>query len=193
MLGSQTWDPIFEACVDTGLPLVVHFSGVEGRYAGAPALAGGVHSNALSRLALMPHLAESNITSLTYEGALNRFPDLRILFTGFGFTWLPSLLWRLDREWRTFRHDIPWVLEPPSEQVLTNMWFSTWPVGEAKNTHEWESGFTDRLRDRVVYGSHSPHQGDTRLDIETHLGAKWATRLEHTASAALARPVPSEV
>ncbi|TQC47815.1 hypothetical protein EEB14_18325 [Rhodococcus sp. WS4] len=193
MLGSQVWDPIFEACVETDLPLVVHFSGVEGRYAGAPALAGGVHSNALSRLTLMPHLAESNIASLTYEGALVRFPELRIIFTGFGFTWLPSLLWRLDREWRTFRHDIPWVTEPPSEQVLNNMWFSTWPVGEAADTDEWESAFTERLRDRVVYGSHSPHEGDTPADLETHLGAKWTNRIVGSGAAALARPVLLEV
>ncbi|GCE44618.1 hypothetical protein Rhow_009039 [Rhodococcus wratislaviensis] len=193
MLGSQHWNPIFEACVETNLPLVVHFSGVEGRYSGAPPLAGGVHASAFSRLTLMPHLAESNIASLTYEGALVRFPELRIIFTGFGFTWLPSLLWRLDREWRTFRHDIPWVTEPPSEQVLTNMWFSTWPVKEATNTEEWEASFTERLRDRVVYGSHSPHEGDAVKDILTHLGGEWATRLMRNGAASLARPIPAGV
>lgn len=193
LLGSPAWDPIYAACVETDLPLVVHFSGVEGRYAGAPALAGGVHANALSRLTLMPHLAESNITSLTYEGALVRFPRLRILFTGFGFAWLPSFLWRLDREWRTFRHDIPWVTEPPSQQVLTNMWFSTWPVGEIANTSNWEKDFTDEHLGRIVYGSHSPHHGDRIADIESGLGGGWAARLESNGAAALARPLTSEV
>ncbi|SNT36124.1 amidohydrolase family protein [Rhodococcoides kyotonense] len=193
LLGSPAWDPIYAACVETGLPLVIHFSGVEGRYAGAPALAGGVHANALSRLTIMPHLAESNITSLAYEGALVRFPDLRILFTGFGFSWLPSFLWRLDREWRTFRHDIPWVTEPPSQQVLTSMWFSTWPVGEIANIENWENDFTDDLLGRIVYGSHSPHHGDQIADVEAELGAGWSARLERNGAAALALPLTSEV
>jgi predicted TIM-barrel fold metal-dependent hydrolase len=176
MLGSRSWDPIYEACSDTGLPLAVHFSGVEGHYLGAPALSGGAHSSPFSRLALMPHLAESNITSLAFEGAFVRFPQLQILFSGFGFTWLTSLLWRMDREWRTFRHDVPWVKQPPSEWVSTNLWFTTWPIGEAADTAQWEQGFTDRLRGRITFGSHTPHSDDVPADTAV-LGGAWTQSL----------------
>jgi uncharacterized protein len=190
MLGAPAWDPIYDACVETGLPLVVHFSGVEGHYLGAPPLAGGAHGSALARMTLMPHLAESTIASLTFEGALARHPQLRLLFTGFGFTWLPALLWRLDREWRTFRHDVPWVAEPPSRRVLESMWFGTWPLAEAADTTAWSGGFTAELLGRVVFGSHAPHGGDSAADVDRVLGSGWSQRLDDNARAALALPTP---
>ncbi len=189
MLGGPFWDPIYEACVEADLPVVVHFSGVEGRYLGAPALAGGAHPSALSRMTLMPHLAESAIASLTFEGALVRHPGLRFLFTGFGFTWLPSLLWRLDREWRTFRHDVPWVAGPPSRRVLESMWFSTWPVAEAADPEAWQGRFTDELWTRIVFGSHAPHDGDGIIDLEATLGTERAGMLADNGLAALSAMV----
>ena len=42
--------PLYEACHETGLPLVIHFSGLEGLYRGAQPLSGGVHSSAFARL-----------------------------------------------------------------------------------------------------------------------------------------------
>jgi predicted TIM-barrel fold metal-dependent hydrolase len=178
MLGSRTWDPIYEACCENGLPLVIHYSGVEGRYLGAAPLSGGVHASAFARLSLMPHLAESNIASLTFEGAFARFPDLQVVFAGFGFTWLPSLLWRIDREWRTFRHDVPWVTAPPSQQVMSNMWFTSYPLGEAKETTEWEKGFTAALRERIVFGSHAPYGADLPADVERVLGGDWGQQMQ---------------
>lgn len=177
MLGARAWDPLYEACCENGLPLVIHYSGVEGRYLGAAPLSGGVHASAFARLSLMPHLAESTIASLTFEGAFTRFPALQVLFAGFGFTWLPSLMWRIDREWRTFRHDVPWVTGPPSERAASNMWFTSYPVGEAQRTAEWEPGFTDRLRQRVVFGSHAPFGADLPADVESVLGSEWGARL----------------
>jgi len=171
LLGSTSFDPIFEACADVGLPVVIHFSGLEGRYVGAPPLAGGVHYSAFSREVLMPQLAESNITSMCFEGAFEKHPGLRVLFGGFGFTWLTALSWRLDREWRTFRHDVPWVKRPPSTYVLEQVWVTSWPVREAKDPAVWERfGFSDDLKQRVVFGSHDPFNGDSPDEVRSVLG-----------------------
>lgn len=183
MLGSRTWDPIYEACVETSLPVVIHFSGMEGDYLGAPALSGGTHRRAFARLAVMPHLAESNITSLAFEGAYARFPSLQMLFSGFGFTWLPTLLWRMDREWRTFRHDVPWVKEPPSRSVLQNTWFTTWPLGEAADPENWAGRFSQTLRTRITFGSHAPHASDGYADVEALLGQEWADEIAGNGTA----------
>jgi predicted TIM-barrel fold metal-dependent hydrolase len=175
MLGSSHWNQVYEACVEARLPVVAHFSGVEGHYLGAPLLSGGVHRSAFARLALLPHVAESNIASLAFEGTFERFPGLQVLFSGFGFTWLPSLMWRMDREWRTFRHDVPWVREPPSRLATSNMWFTTWPLGEAADVGHWQDGFNNELRARVVFGSHEPHGGDEPAAVGETLGLDWAT------------------
>jgi uncharacterized protein len=171
LLGSTHYDPLYEAASEVGLPVVCHFSGVEGRYSGAAPLSGGVHCSAFSRKVLVPHLAESNIASLAFEGAFERFPGVRFLFSGVGFTWLPSLLWRVDREWRTFRHDVPWVRQPPSSYILSQVRASTWPVREAALGGDWERLFRDEsYRDCVVFGSHDPIDGDSMAHLREQLG-----------------------
>ena len=176
MLGSSGWDPVYDACVETGLPLVIHYSGVEGLYLGAAPLSGGVHRSALARLTLMPHLAESNVASLVLGGAFARFPGLRVLLAGFGFSWLPPMLWRLDREWRTFRADVPWVTAPPSEQVAQSFWFTSHPLGEAAG-RERAAVLPPGLRSRIVFGSHFPYGADSAGQIDDRLGPGWAEQM----------------
>lgn len=185
MLGNVAWDPIHQEVEAAGLPLIVHFSGVEGSYAGAPPLAGAPHTNALSRHILMPQLAESNLASLIFEGTFYRFPKLQILFAGFGFKWLPSILRRMDQEWRNFRSDMPWVKDRPSEKVLTNVWASTYPVGEATDPEAWIGEFSERLLTRILFASNAPIDPDDGEDVVATLGDDWRDRLASNAAAFL--------
>ena len=188
LFGSGHYDPVYDAATEVGLPIVAHYSGVEGRYAGAAPLSGGVHYSAFSRNALLPHLAESNISSLAFEGAFERFPAVRFLFSGVGFSWLPSLLWRIDREWRTFRHDVPWVTRVPSSYVLERVWVTSWPVREATLGGDWERLFHDEaFRGRVVFGSHEPFDGDSVTDLRDQLGGADAAQVLGNGEGLLAR------
>jgi predicted TIM-barrel fold metal-dependent hydrolase len=188
LFGSGHYDPVYDAATEVGLPIVAHYSGVEGRYAGAAPLSGGVHYSAFSRNALLPHLAESNISSLAFEGAFERFPAVRFLFSGVGFSWLPSLLWRIDREWRTFRHDVPWVTRVPSSYVLERVWATSWPVREATLGGDWERLFHDEaFRGRVVFGSHEPFDGDSVTDLRDQLGGADAAQVLGNGEGLLAR------
>jgi uncharacterized protein len=183
LLGSQHYDPIYAAAEETGLTVIAHFSGVEGLYAGAQGLGGSVHRSPFARKILLPQLAESNITSLAFEGAFERFPGMRMLFSGFGFSWLPALLWRMDREWRTFRHDIPWVRSVPSEYVKAQVWLSTWPIREATMGEDWGHLFHESdLAPRIVFGSHDPFDGDPIEAVRTELGDDADTVLGNGAA-----------
>ena len=42
-----------------------------------------------------------------------KFPTLQVVLLEFGFTWLPSHLWRLTKFWRGLRMEVPWVDRPP--------------------------------------------------------------------------------
>ena len=192
MLGSGYWDPVYDACQELELPVLIHYSGVEGSYAGAPPLSGAAHSNPLSRLILMPHLAESNTASLVFEGTFYRFPRLQILFAGFGFKWVPSLLRRMDQEWRNFRSDMPWVRDKPSRKFLSNVWVSSYPVGEAVNPERWQSEFSEAVLDRIVYSSHAPFEADRIDTVKTVLGASWVERLMRNGQAFISHDVNVE-
>jgi hypothetical protein len=191
LLGAECFDPIYDACQEARLAAVIHFSGLEGHYRGAQPVGGGVHFSAFSRYALLPQLAESNVASMVFEGTFERFPALRVLLAGFGFTWLPSFLWRLDREWRTFRHDVPWVRRAPSEYFAEHVWATTWPIAEAVDERVWaRHGITDAVRERVVFGSHQPFGGDSPAVVTRVLGAP-AERLL-AAGSALLSPAATE-
>lgn len=189
LMGSGLWDPLWTACTEAGLPVIIHFSGVEGSYLGAAPLAGASHTNALSRHILMPQLAESNIASLCFEGTFYRFPDLRVLFAGFGFRWLPSLIRRMNQEWRNFRSDMPWVKDRPGDKVLSNVWVSTYPAGEATGPAAWIGEFGDGLLDRIVFASNAPFDEDGLAQVEAALGRDRAARFLANGAGFLRLPV----
>ena len=43
-------------------------------------------------------------------------------------TWLPSLLWRLDKMWKSYRREIPWVQAPPSSYLRDRMRATLMPL-----------------------------------------------------------------
>ena len=47
-----------------------------------------------------------------------KFPKLKFIFAEYGFLWVASLFYRLDRTWRGLRHEVPWVRKSPSEYPL---------------------------------------------------------------------------
>jgi len=57
-----------------------------------------------------------------------RFPDLRVMVTECGFTWLPTLLWRFDKDWKGVWREVPWVKDLPSEYVSRHFRFTTAPA-----------------------------------------------------------------
>jgi hypothetical protein len=87
-------------------------------------------------VSLGPQVAASNLASLIYNGTFTRFPRLRVVLAGFGFTWAASFLWRADAEWRNLRGEVPWLTQSPTEVVAEHIRFvfdaaADVPAGEA--------------------------------------------------------------
>jgi predicted TIM-barrel fold metal-dependent hydrolase len=157
-LGHAHYDPIFAAAQECDLPVVIHPGGTEGVSIGTPTL-GGVHPrSAEERYALLPQLPQANIASLIYDGVFTRYPDLRIVFAGFGFAWAVPLLWRADMEWRNLRIDVPWVTEPPSTLAATHIRLTAGELGAAPaETVQQIAGLLPE--EVLLYGSDRPFSG----------------------------------
>jgi predicted TIM-barrel fold metal-dependent hydrolase len=166
LLGEAHYHPIFAALQDHDLTLVLHPTGAEGLFLGAPALAGGTSFSAAERSILMHQVAQANLCSLILQGTLERFPQLRVVFSGFGFGWLPALLWRMDMDWRRLRIETPWVRQAPTEYVQQHVWFTATDHSELRGKDSIRSPALAALEDRVLYGS---HDGAATLDA----GARW--------------------
>lgn len=158
MMGNKHYNPIYEAAEETAMPILVHPSGAEATYTGCPPVGGGVPRTYAERHALLPHVAQGNLASLIFEGTFNQFPKLRVAFIEWGFSWLPTFLWRMDKEWRNFRSDVPWVDRPPSEYVREFVRFSTQPIDEPGNPRDlWPVLEQMHASETLVFSSDYPH------------------------------------
>ena len=71
---------------------------------------------------------QAQVISLVTEGTFDRFPDLRVALIEGGFTWLPSVMWRIDKEWRGLRHITPWIKRLPSDYMREHLRFTLQPM-----------------------------------------------------------------
>ena len=72
--------------------------------------------------------AQAQVMSLVVEGVLPNNPGLRIVIVECGFAWLPSMIWRLDKNWKGLRQEVPWVTRLPSEYVREQVRLTTHPL-----------------------------------------------------------------
>lgn len=130
LFGHRAYDPIYEACCETGLVFAVH-PGAEGSLrsstpVGRPASYFEWH-NSLSLT------YQAHVGSLVAEGTFEKFPALRVLLVEGGVSWLAPLLWRMDKNFKALRSTVPWLKELPSAYVLRHCRLTTQPVEEPEN------------------------------------------------------------
>jgi predicted TIM-barrel fold metal-dependent hydrolase len=122
--GNVRYHRIHDAAARHGLAIGLHAWGRAGQ---APGVS-GITRTYLEDYMANSQIAQTQLVSLVSEGVFDRFPDLRVALMECGFTWLPSLLWRFDKDWKGVWREVPWVKERPSNYVLRSMRFSTAPA-----------------------------------------------------------------
>jgi predicted TIM-barrel fold metal-dependent hydrolase len=153
-MGRQRYRGIIAAAVAHDLPIGVHSGGRNGQ----PALpGGGWPSYTAEQQTLSVTAMQSLVTSLVLEGVFEEFPQLRVALIEGGFTWLPPLMWRLDRLWKRWRPELPHVRRPPSEYIREHCWLSTQPMEHGDDTRYLREVFDHIGWDRLCYASDYPH------------------------------------
>jgi uncharacterized protein len=152
-LGNRRYWPIYEAAERHGLPVAFHVFGAGGHpYTGA-----GWPSFYIEEGAGHSTSCQTVITSLVMEGALERFPRLKVVIVEGGFGWLPSLTWRLDRLFDRMRTEVPHLKRRPSEYIRQRIWLTTQPMEEPDDRRHLTETMEAIGWDRLLFASDYPH------------------------------------
>lgn len=121
--GKRAFWPVWEAAAHHGLPVAVHAdaeTGVEF----APTPAGYLHSF-FGFASFEPFTFVNHLVSLMVEGVFDHLPSLRLVFADGGFDLLGPMMWRLDKDYRPMRVDMPWMKRLPSDYLAEHIRFVT--------------------------------------------------------------------
>lgn len=156
-LGHEFFHPIWEAACDTGRPVALH-PGWDGMGLGRSVTPHGFPGSYLEWHALWGVSLLTQVASLTCEGTFHRFPDLRIVCLEGGLSWIPHLMWRLDKDWRGLRAWHPHLSQPPSRIILDHCRFSTQPIDEPEDPKHLHTILDIIEADRtVLFATDYPH------------------------------------
>lgn len=125
-LGKRHYWPIYEAAERHGLPIGIHAGGSPGN----PITPVGWPSYYIEDYVSLAQAFQSQLVSLVSEGVFAKFPGLKVVVIEGGFTWLPSLMWRFDKNWKGLRREVPWVDHLPSEIIREHIRLTIQPVDE---------------------------------------------------------------
>ncbi|GIO13318.1 amidohydrolase [Cohnella xylanilytica] len=73
--------------------------------------------------------------NLILNGVFDKYPGTRVAMIEGGFTWVPSLMWRMDHNYKSLRSEVPWVKRLPSEYIKEHFRFSTQPIEDPNPQH----------------------------------------------------------
>lgn len=183
--GNRRYHPIYQAAAQRDLVVGIHYGGSPGN----PPTPSGWPSYYLEEYVDMASIFQSQVLSLVVEGAFERFPTLRVTLLESGVTWLPSWMWRIDKEWKGLRREIPWSRRLPSETIRQHMRLTAPPLDAPADPRQVRE-IIDALGsdDLLLYASDYPHQ-HTTIDAEFTPNSGPRSVVEK----ALGMPLPEEL
>jgi predicted TIM-barrel fold metal-dependent hydrolase len=136
--GQRQYWPIYEAAERHRLPVAIH-PGTEGSGIANPPTAAGYPSTYLEWHTDLSQNFMAQLVSMVCEGVFVQFPGLKLVLTEGGVGWLPHLMWRLDKNYKALRAEVPWLTRLPSEYIKESVRLTTRPVQTIKQRNQWLS------------------------------------------------------
>jgi len=162
-LGRRTYWPIYEAAARHGFALGVHAGS---NYRHAPTQSGFPSYLVEDHIAQFQGFA-NQVASFVAEGVFAKYPDLKVTMIESGVTWLPSLMWRMSKDWRGARIEVPWVDEMPAHIVRRHFRMTTQPFDGPRDAAEAEKAIAHLLADdMLLFSTDFPHDHASNREIE---------------------------
>jgi predicted TIM-barrel fold metal-dependent hydrolase len=152
-LGQKRYLKIFEAAAAANLAVGVHAFG----NGGWPNTAGGWGSYYIEEMVNHSVAQQALLVSMVLEGVFESVPNLRVVLVEGGLAWGAALAWRLDRQWKKLKQEVPYLKRAPSEYIKTNVWWTTQPIEEPEPRQHLAEAIEWMGWDRVLFATDYPH------------------------------------
>lgn len=156
-LGKRHYWPIYEVAQHHGLPVATHPGGES---SGLNSGMGAVDepSYYMDFHTGLDQIYQRQAISLVAEGVFEKFPDLKVGLIEGGFAWLPAVMWKMDKNWKGLRREVPWLTRLPSEYMRDHIRVTTQPMPEPP-VAEWldhilEMMYADEM---LMFATDYPH------------------------------------
>ncbi len=156
LYGDRIFFPVWQAAARHGLPVAFHTDAETGvEPAPTP---GGYFRHLLAYAAYQPVTFLSHLTSMMTGGVLDHLPALKLVFADGGWDMCAPFMWRLDKDYRPMRGDMPWMKRLPSDYIADHVRFVAHRLEgpeQPELMQEWlEVG---NARGILMYGSNYPN------------------------------------
>jgi uncharacterized protein len=161
-LGRRAYWPIYEAAERHGLPIGIHAGS---SYRHAPSHS-GFHSFLIEDHVAQTQGFSTQVASLIAEGVFTKYPDLKAVLIESGVTWVPALMWRMSKDWRGARIEVPWVKEAPADVIRRHVRMTSQPFDGPDDAEDLERALSHLLSDEMVlFSSDYPHAHFEGLEV----------------------------
>ncbi|MBI3966071.1 MAG: amidohydrolase family protein [Chloroflexi bacterium] len=152
--GQRQYHPIWEAAARHNLPVAIHADGGSSvDFWPTPA---GYLTHFIEYSTFYPINFAFHLVSFMAEGVFDRFEQFKVVFADGAHDMLAPIVWRMDKDWRPTRHEMPWMkhmpnhylkdhvlflahkLEGPSDPAIMAEWLA---INEAGNTLLFASNY----------------------------------------------------
>lgn len=154
LYGDRSYWPVYEAAAALNLPVAIHPTGGSTI---APT-ASGWPSTYLEAHTMIATVYLNHMVSLACQGVFEEIPAFKFVFIEGGVTLFAPMLWRLEKNWKGVRAEVPWLTSSPREYLSSNFRFSTQPIEEPEDSELLHRLFVDLKAERsIMYASDWPH------------------------------------
>lgn len=157
LFGQRYYHPIYEAAERNGLPVAIH-PGTEGGGISGPPTPSGHPTRYFEWHNILPLNYMAHVNSLVSEGVFEKFPTLKFVAIEGGISWMPHLMWRMDKNYKALRDTVPWLKRLPSEYIRNHIYLTTQPIEEPDQRHHLDQILDMINADHMImYSSDYPH------------------------------------
>jgi predicted TIM-barrel fold metal-dependent hydrolase len=168
--GHRQYDPIYEAAERHELPISMQAT-VGGKTFPQQFSYAKTYAEDFTMQPSFAHIV--NITSIMYNGVLERFSDLDFVIQNGGLGFAPYLKHRLDDHYLELGYEIPELEQMPSDYLRESFYWCTQPIGYPSTKYIVK--MIEMIgTDNVMYSSDVPHPNtDQPVDLIAKIGEEF--------------------